>query len=122
MTRIPTRTVAACTAALMLCACQSVGNGRAFNASPAEASAILRIGSTSKTQVEQAFGPASVHRFANGYEAWTYQKTVGLPKFVKYVPYVNLFTARIDDRTTELALLFSPDGILRNVARHASAG
>lgn len=101
-----------------LCACQSVGNGQAFAPDRPGSASLLQIGTTSKAQAEQAYGQASVHRFANGYEAWTYQKTAGVPKFVNYVPYVNLFTPRLEGRTSELALLFDPAGILRQVERH----
>lgn len=118
--RTNVKRIAAGAACAALCACQATGNGRAFGPDGAGSAALtsaLRIGTTTKAQAAQAYGHADVHRFDNGYEAWTYQKTSGLPKFVNDIPYVNLFAPRMDGRTSELALLFDADGILRNVDR-----
>lgn len=99
----------------VLSGCQTVGNGQAMNIKPDESSPQLQIGTSTKGAVATALGVGSVYHLANGYEVWTYQKTSGVPKFVNYIPIVGLLTPSVPDRTTELALLFGPDGVLRNI-------
>ena len=94
--------------------CQSVGNGRALT-SRKQADPLLVVGQTTKADVTHNFGEAQVQQLHDGYEVWTYQQTNGIPKFLNYLPIVGLVTPSFHDRTTELALLFGPDGVLRNV-------
>lgn len=98
-----------------LTGCQTAGNGHFLEVQPGAQSAELQIGTSTKAEVEHNFGVASVYHFANGYESWHYQKTHGMPKSAKYIPFVNLVTPDSDDRTSELALLFDGNGILRNI-------
>ena len=109
------RTFTALALSTALCACQTVGNGRALTMKPPELAQTLEIGRTVKADVQRKFGEASVYRMANGAEVWTYQKTEGLPKFVQFVPYLNLLPIDFEQRTTEVALLFDNRGVLRNV-------
>ncbi len=98
-----------------LSACQSLGNGQAFRQSADERTQTLRPGTSTREQVRNDLGDASVYRFADGREAWTYQSTAGVPKWVQFVPYLNLLPLDYASRTTELALLFDAQGVLRKV-------
>jgi hypothetical protein len=104
----------------MLSACQTAGNGRAFSTECTALSQQLKPGQTTQAEVKLQFGEASVYRFANGFEAWTYQQTLGVPKFVSYVPVVGLLTPALPDRTEELALLFDTTGVLRKIDQRAA--
>jgi outer membrane protein assembly factor BamE (lipoprotein component of BamABCDE complex) len=124
MTRLHavTRTIAAALLLAALSACQSLGNGRAFQQSPEERARALRPGVTTREQVRRDLGDASVYRFADGREAWSYQSTSGLPKWVQFVPYVGLLPLDYAARTNELALLFDPQGVLRKVEWRTGGG
>lgn len=116
--------LAACALTLsLLTACQTTGNGRAFSTSGATLRQQLKPGQTTQAEVLREFGQASVYRYANGFETWTYQQTQGLPKFVSYLPVVGLLAPALPDRTRELALLFDAQGVLRKLdLRAASSG
>ncbi len=113
--RVGRLVAAASCCAMALSACQSLGNGQAFRQSSTERAQTLRPGVSTREQVRRDLGEASVYRFADGCEAWTYQSTSGLPKWVQFVPYLNLLPIDYSVRTTELALLFDPQGVLRKV-------
>lgn len=98
-----------------LAACQSVGNGRAFEQSPAERQQALKPGVSTRDDVRRELGDPRIYQFDNGYEAWTYQSTTGIPKWVQFVPYLGLLPLDYAARTKELALLFDPQGVLRKV-------
>lgn len=121
MTRALPLTACALTLGL-LTACQTTGNGRAFGASAAALNQQLKPGQTTQAEVLREFGQASVYRYANGFEAWTYQQTQGLPKFVSYLPVVGLLAPALPDRTSELAMLFDAQGVLRKVDLRSAAG
>ena len=116
------RPAAAALAVAALSACQSVGNGQAFRQSSADQAQTLRPGVSTREQVRRDLGDASVYRFADGREAWTYQSTSGIPKWVQFVPYVGLLPLDYAARTTELALLFDPQGVLRKVEQRPGKG
>ncbi len=120
MTR--TRLPIAALLALSLAACQSVGNGHAFEQSAAERQRTLQPGVSTREQVQRELGQAAVYRFADGQEAWSYQSTSGLPKWVQFVPYLNLMPIDYASRTSELALLFDTRGVLRKVEWRNSPG
>ena len=82
---------------------------------PPEFGRTLQIGRTVQADVQRALGTASVYRMADGAQVWTYQRTEGVPKFVQFVPGLNLLPIDFRERTTELALLFDSHGVLRNV-------
>ncbi len=114
MTR-PLLHIAASLLVLSLAACQSVGNGHAFEQSAAERQRTLQPGVSTREQVQRDLGQATVYRFADGHEAWSYQSTAGLPKWVQFVPYLNLLPIDYASRTSELALLFDAQGVLRKI-------
>ncbi len=99
----------------VLAGCQSLGNGQAFAQSPEQRAQTLRPGVSTREQVQRDLGEASVYRFADGREAWAYQSTSGIPKWVQFVPYLGLLPLDYASRTTELALLFDAQGVLRKV-------
>ena len=101
-----------------LAACQSMGNGRAFQQSGAERSQALRPGVSTRDTVKRDFGEAVVYEFDDGSQSWSYQTTAGLPKWVGFLPYVGLLPIDYTRRTKELLLLFDPRGILRKVEWH----
>ncbi|MGN6525083.1 MAG: hypothetical protein ACTHL8_01730 [Burkholderiaceae bacterium] len=111
------RLLALVATAAALAGCQTAGNGRALSLPEAERSRALTVGVTTRDDARAAFGEASVYRFADGCEAWTYSRTTGLPPWFQLLPYVGLIPQHAADRTTELALLFDPQGVLRNVDR-----
>lgn len=98
-----------------LSACQSMGNGRAFSQSSTERSRTLQIGITSRDDVRRELGDAVIYEYDDGSQAWSYQTTTGIPKWVGFLPYLNLLPIDYADRTKELALLFDPKGILRKM-------
>ncbi len=104
-----------------LAACQSMGNGRAFEQSAAERSQSLRPGVSTRDDVRREFGEAVVYEFDDGSQSWSYQTTRGIPKWVGFLPYVGLLPIDYASRTTELALLFDPQGVLRKMEWHAGA-
>ena len=104
-----------------LAACQSMGNGRAFQQSSAERSHALRPGVSTRDTVKREFGEAVVYEFDDGSQSWSYQTTTGIPKWVGFLPYLSLLPINYADRTTELALLFDPSGVLKKVEWHESA-
>lgn len=120
MTRLPHRLLLALLLA-SLAACQSMGNGRAFQQSPAERSQALRPGVSTRDTVRRDFGEAVVYEFDDGSQSWSYQTTTGIPKWVGFLPYLNLLPIDYASRTTELALLFDPQGVLRKVEWHEGA-
>jgi len=62
-----------------------------------------------------------VYEFDDGSQSWSYQTTTGIPKWVGFLPYVGLLPIDYASRTTELALLFDPRGVLRKMEWHAGA-
>ena len=126
------RLLALVATAAALAGCQTAGNGRALSLPEAERSRALTVGVTTRDDARagslkvgvtiredalRTFGEAGVYRFADGCEAWTYSRTTGLPPWFQLLPYVGLIPQHAADRTTELALLFDPQGVLRNVDR-----
>ena len=116
------RWIAAALLLAALSACQSLGNGEAFRQSTDDRARTLRTGVSTREQVRHDLGEASVYRFADGREAWAYQSTSGLPKWVQFMPYLNLLPLDYSTRTNELALLFDPQGVLRKVEWRAGGG
>lgn len=106
----------------LMAACQTAGNGHAFSTSATTLNQQLQPGRTTQAEVLREFGQASVYRFANGFEAWTYQQTQGVPKFVSFLPVVGLLAPALPDRTDELALLFDTKGVLCKVDLRAAVG
>ena len=104
---------------LPLAACQSMGNGRAFRQSADERAQALRPGVTTRDDVRRDFGEAVVYEFEDGMQTWSYQTTTGVPKWVGFLPYLNLLPLDYPNRTTELELLFDARGVLRKVEWHA---
>ena len=107
-----------------LAACQSMGNGRAFTQSDTQRSQTLKIGSTTRDDARRELGDAIVYDYDDGSQAWSYQTTTGIPKWVGFLPYLSLLPIDYADRTNELALLFDPRGVLRKMewrAGHAKA-
>jgi outer membrane protein assembly factor BamE (lipoprotein component of BamABCDE complex) len=105
-----------------LAACASLGNGQAFQQSDADRAQALRPGVTTRDDVRRALGEASVYQFDNGFEAWTYQSTSGVPHWVRYLPYLGLLPLDGFSHTKELALLFDRQGVLRKAEWHVAAG
>jgi len=105
-----------------LAACQSMGNGHAFEQSAGDRARSLNPGVTTCEQVRHDLGEAAVYRFADGRESWSYQTTEGIPKWVQFVPYLNLLPIDYAGRTSELALLFDAQGVLRKVEWRARQG
>ena len=103
-----------------LSGCQTMGNGRALSMDEVALTQALKPNQSTKAEVEREFGQAKIYHFANGYESWAYQKTEGIPRFVDYLPVVGVFTQFLNDRVTEIAFLFDPQGILRNIDRRES--
>jgi len=118
----PLRMIAASLLLATLSACQSLGNGEAFRQSSDDRARVLRTGISTRNQVRHDLGEAFVYRFVDGREAWTYQSTSGLPKWVQFVPYVGLLPLDYTARTNELAMLFDPQGVLRKVEWRAGGG
>ena len=98
-----------------LAACQSVGNGQAFSQSDTQRSQTLRIGATTREDAKRELGEAIVYEYDDGSQAWSYQTTSGIPKWVGFLPYLNLLPIDYADRTRELELSFDPKGILRKM-------
>ena len=101
-------------ACLLLAACRAgcaaTGNGAATTLTRERAAQAIVIGTSTRADIERAFGRADVTRFANGYELWLYQ--VGCAKAVDGIPYVNLVVSSADNRR-ELTILFDRTGIVR---------
>jgi hypothetical protein len=114
MNRCHRRTLAAMLLA-SLAACQSMGNGRAFTQSDTQRSQTLKIGITTRDDARRELGDAIVYDYDDGSQAWSYQTTTGIPKWVGFLPYLSLLPIDYADRTTELELLFDPRGILRKM-------
>jgi len=100
-----------------LCGCQTIDNSHALFTDKTEITPTIQLDRSTKEDVARQFGPAKIYRFANGYETWSYQKTEGLPRFVDYLPVVGVFTQFVNNRVSEIALLFDSQGILRNIDR-----
>ena len=114
--------IAAAIVLAALAGCQSVGNGRAFEQSAADRARMLSPGVTTRDQVRHDLGEATIYRFADGRESWSYQTTAGIPKWVQSVPYLSLLPMDYASRTNELALLFDAQGVLRKVEWRARQG
>jgi len=101
-------------AALLLAAgvagCAATGNGAVTTLTPERAVQAIVVGTSTRADIERAFGQADVTRFANGYELWLYQ--VGYAKAVDGIPYVNLVVSSADNRR-ELTILFDRGGVVR---------
>src|SRR5471032_1126869 len=119
MTRLFNRAVAALVLA-SLAACQSVGNGRAFEQSGTDRAQTLRPGVTTRDDLRRDLGEAQVYQFDDGCQTWAYQSTTGIPRWVQFVPYLGLLPLGNFSHTRELALLFDPRGILRKFEWHVS--
>jgi hypothetical protein len=95
--------------------CDTLGNGRALAGGPEGLQRLIVVNCSTREEVRLALGDASVYRYANGAESWTYRQTHGLPRFVKFVPYLSLATLAAPPKVIELALLFDQQGVLRRV-------
>lgn len=93
-----------------LSACATTGNGTVKTLTAERTSQTLVIGTTTKADVNAAFGAASVTHFDNGYELWLYQ--VGWPKIVDSLPWVNLVASSANNER-ELSVLFDKTGIVK---------
>ena len=111
--------MAALSVACFVGACQSSGNARAVAIDSEELGQMLKPGRTTQEDVSREFGTAIVYRFASGYETWTYKVSAEQPRFLSRVPTPGLLALISEDRTAELALLFSPDGVLRKIDRRS---
>jgi hypothetical protein len=103
-----------------LAACQSVGNGQAFQQTEGGRTPSLKVGVSTRDDVRREFGDAKVYAFDNGFESWTYQSTSGVPRWIRFVPYLGLLPLDSLSHTKELALLFDAQGILRHAEWHVS--
>jgi hypothetical protein len=95
--------------------CDTLGNGRALTGTPSELSRTVVINRSTRDEVRAALGDASVYRYKNGAESWTYRETHGLPRFVEFVPFLSFATLVAPPKVVEVALLFDPQGVLRRV-------
>ena len=77
---------------------------------PALAAQEIIPGSSTKADIEAAFGKAAITTYANGQEVWLYQ--LGLAKLVDSLPYVNLVLSSADNKK-ELSILFNRAGIVK---------
>ncbi|WP_374582372.1 hypothetical protein [Pseudoduganella sp.] len=77
----------------------------------------LTIGTSTKADVKEAIGSASVSSFASGYEVWVYNYKAGLPAFTQLVPVLGEIASLTDAlaRERELVILFDKEGIVRKV-------
>ncbi len=102
-------------AVMGLAGCASVGNGAIVTLSEADARRTLSAGSTSKVEVRQAMGEATVQTFRGGYEVWVYRYKPGLPALVGFLPVLGALASVVDASTgeRELAVLFDGDGIVK---------
>ena len=96
--------------AACMAGCAATGNGAVTTLSRERAAQAIVIGTSTRADIEKAFGQANVTRFANGYELWLYQ--VGYAKAVDGIPYVNLLVSSADNRR-ELTILFDRTGVVR---------
>ena len=90
--------------------CASTDNGAVTTLTQERAARIIVIGKSTRADIENAFGNATVSTFANGYELWLYQ--VGYSKAVDSVPYVNCLVSSADNKR-ELSILFEKNGVVR---------
>lgn len=98
-----------------LTACTTVGNGRARDLQPAEATELLRPGSTTRADAERLLGAGTELRLDSGWATTRYVYRNGLPRFLDFVPILGLATSAIQTPETELVLLFDPQGVLRKL-------
>lgn len=96
--------------AVTLSGCASTGNGMVKTLTQDRAAQSIVIGKSTKDEINQAFGAATVTKFSNGYELWLYQ--VGYSKMVDSMPYVNLFVSSADNKR-ELSILFDQSGVVK---------
>jgi outer membrane protein assembly factor BamE (lipoprotein component of BamABCDE complex) len=109
------RYLAVLLSAAILAGCASVGNERVRNLNETKASQVLTKGTTTKTQVREAFGsPDSASFTDSGNEIWKYEHIVSTAKGVNFIPFVNAFAAGADQEKTELVILFDKNGIISN--------
>ena len=97
-------------APFVLAGCAATGNGAVKTLTQERAAQAIVIGTSTRAEIEAAFGTASITRFANGYELWLYQ--VGYAKAVDSVPYVNLVVSSADNKR-ELSILFDRNGVVK---------
>ena len=103
--------------AALLAGCDTLGNGRAFARSPQAGEDAAVVGRSTREDVRRNLGEANVYRFASGAESWTYRETHGLPRFTQFVPLLSYANLLVPPKTTELAFLFDPQGVLLRVDR-----
>ena len=105
-----THLVALLALATALSGCASTGNGKLPTLTPALAAQDIIPGTSTRADIEAAFGKAAITTYADGHEVWLYQ--LGVPKLVDSLPYVNLVLNSADNKK-ELSILFNRDGIVK---------
>ena len=99
--------------ATVVASCTTVGEGRAREPQPAEASQLLQPGRTTLAEAERLLGAGRALRLDSGWSTLHYVYRDGLPRFLNFVPIVGLVTSSIATPETELVLLFDEQGQLR---------
>ncbi|MBB3121799.1 hypothetical protein [Pseudoduganella violacea] len=99
-----------CALALTLTGCASTGNGAIKTLTQEGAAQAIVIGKSTKADISESFGSASVTKFSNGYELWLYQ--LGFSKMVDSLPYVNLVLSSAENKR-ELSILFDKTGVVK---------
>lgn len=105
--------VRACLLACCLGGCASVDSGSFQTYEDRTLAQRIQVGVTTKPELEAILGTAEIVRFDSGYEVWVYKDKKGAPKLLQFVPVVGLAARMIPGHTRELAILFSPDGVVR---------
>jgi len=105
--------VRACLLACCLGGCASVGSGSFQTYEDCTLAQRIQVGISTKSEIEAILGTAAIVRFDSGYEVWVYKHKKGAPKLLQFVPVVGLAARMIPAHTRELALLFSPDGVVK---------
>ncbi|UTY59720.1 hypothetical protein [Massilia sp. erpn] len=93
-----------------LAGCASTGNGAIKTLTQEGAAHAIVIGKSTRADINESFGSASVTKFSNGYELWLYQ--LGYSKMVDSLPYVNLVLSSAENKR-ELSILFDQAGVVK---------
>ncbi|WP_154667962.1 hypothetical protein [Pseudoduganella violaceinigra] len=107
--------VFACVFVLGLSGCASLGFGGGKPLTAEDTRRALTIGTSTREDVKEVLGSASVNSFASGYEVWSYDYKVGLPAFAGFLPVLgtlSTITAAVTHER-ELVILFDPAGKVR---------
>ena len=94
--------LAICTSLLAACA----GGGRHAVQDPQSAAKILQCHISTKSDVAVALGSATVNKFENGFEVWTYRYPEGGAP--------GRHAVESHPKLREWVILFDPDGVIKN--------